>query len=439
MRKSSRLVSVVFPHLALVYGLLALPTIGQGASLNVRNWIPPNSFVPPTTLESLNGDGLLVSGSKASGTIPMWLCLAASSPSAQCNTTYSFAMVGKNPTVNGSGATTIDTKIVPIRFTSASLTFDAENNDSCSPRRTPALNMVQQSPVFRSVTLPWNKSVGTAQFVSLFQRANFWTYAQPKGASPNYQVTLNQVLVNAVENKTPIAIINPATSPSLTALPYTINGVVQTDTTWCDPLAMIDVNELDTLLRTQIIPVLKGNSVTPTTLPIFLLSNVVMYDSKVDPSPQGLGCCILGYHNAYLSLTTGATAGKIQTYIVANYDSTGGANFPGAFPTAPDIVALANMVAGWMDNPTTLNTTPPWRGTINGVPGPQTTLEVAYPDALMSQPLTPITTPNKTVYHVQDLAFKSWFYCDTGSNNAGFNGQYALLNIPPFPPNPLCP
>jgi hypothetical protein len=296
--------------------------------------------------------------------------------------------------------------------------------------------MVQQSPVFRSVTLPWNKSVGTAQFVSLFQRANFWTYAQPKGASPNYQVTLNQVLVNAVENKTPIAIINPATSPSLTALPYTINGVVQTDTTWCDPLAMIDVNELDTLLRTQIIPVLKGNSVTPTTLPIFLLSNVVMYDSKVDPSPQGLGCCILGYHNAYLSLTTGATAGKIQTYIVANYDSTGGANFPGAFPTAPDIVALANMVAGWVDNPTTLNTTPPWRGTINGVPGPQTTLEVAYPDALMSQPLTPITTPNKTVYHVQDLAFKSWFYCDTGSNNAGFNGQYALLNIPP---NPLCP
>lgn len=155
-----------------------------------------------------------------------------------------------------------------------------------------------------------------------------------------------------------------------------------------------------------------------------------MYDSNLQQ------CCILGYHNAYFSPTTGRTAGKIQTYIVANYNSTGGSNFPGAFPTAPDIAALANMVAGWMDNPTTLNTTPPWTGTINGVPGPQTILEVAYPDALMGQQLIPITMPNKIVYHVQDLAFKSWFYCDTGSNNAGFNGQYALLNIPP---NPLCP
>ena len=54
-----------------------------------------------------------------------------------------------------------------------------------------------------------------------------------------------------------------------------------------------------------------------------------MYDSTVDTDPQGAGCCILGYHNAYFSLTTGATAGKIQTYIVANYDSTGGSNFSG--------------------------------------------------------------------------------------------------------------
>ena len=108
-------------------------------------------------------------------------------------------------------------------------------------------------------------------------------------------------------------------------------------------------------------------------MPIFLLSNVVMYDRTVagfdSANPQGVGCCILGYHNAYLSQTTGATAGKLQTYIVANYDTTGGTansgtvkskTYPGAFPTAPNIVALANMVAGWIDNPTTLNPTPSW-------------------------------------------------------------------------------
>ena len=90
-------------HLALIFGPLALSTVGQGAPLTVLNWIPPNSFNPPATLDSLNTAGLLVSGSKASGTIPMWLCLAATTPSAQCNTTYSFAMVGKNPTVTDQG------------------------------------------------------------------------------------------------------------------------------------------------------------------------------------------------------------------------------------------------------------------------------------------------------------------------------------------------
>jgi hypothetical protein len=427
MRNSSRLVSVVFSYFALLSGLVALPTAGQSAPLTVLNWIPPNSFVPPTTLESLNGDGLLVSGSKASGTIPMWLCLAATTPSAQCNTTYSFAMVGKNPTVTGSGATQIETKIIPIRFTSASppLTFDPENNDACSPRRTPALNMVQQSPLFRAGTLQLQKTLGSGQFGSLFQRANFWTYTQPKAASPNYQITLNQVLVNAEETKAHTIALG--SKSDFTALPYTIAGQVLTDTdspsTWCDPVAEIEVNDLDLLLQTIIIPALKGTSgVSPTTLPIFLLSNVVMYDSNL---PSGQQCCILGYHNAYFSLTTGATAGKIQTYIVANYDSTGGSNFAGAFPAAPDLVALANMIAGWIDNPTTLNTTPPWTGTINGVLGTQTTLEVAYPPEVAGV-LSAITMPNKNTYHVQELAFKSWFYCDTGSANAGFGGSYSL-------------
>src|SRR5215468_418378 len=98
MRKSSRLVSVVISHLALLSGLVVLPTVGQsqGVTFPVLNWIPPTTFPAGTTLETLNGQGLLIAGTKASGTIPMWLCLAATPPSAQCNTTYSFAMVGKN-------------------------------------------------------------------------------------------------------------------------------------------------------------------------------------------------------------------------------------------------------------------------------------------------------------------------------------------------------
>jgi hypothetical protein len=455
MRKSARLVSVAFSYVALIFGLFALPTVGQGASLTVLNWIPPNSFPAGTTLESLDAASLLVAGTKASGTIPMWLCSAATPPSAQCNTTHSFAMVGKNPTVKGSAGTQIDVRIVPMRFTSASpsLTFDPENNDACSPKRTPALNMVQQSPLFKTGT--WSgyvKPIGAAEFGSLFQRANFWTYTQPKAASPNYQITLAQTLANAEETaKRTIAIIGaipapPDTNPAnLSTVPYTINGVVQTDTTWCDPLAIIDVNELDTLLQTQIIPALKsGSNITPTTVPIFLFSNVAMsytvIDTTTTPNTSTTYCCILGYHNAYFSATTGATAGKIQTYIVANYDTTSGSNFPGAFPAAPDLVALANMIAGWLDNPTTLNTTPTWTGTINGSSGPQNTLEVAYPPAVAGA-LSSITMPNKTIYHVQSLAFKSWFYCDTASDNSGFGTVYSLslTGSTLSTPNPACP
>jgi hypothetical protein len=217
--------------------------------------------------------------------------------------------------------------------------------------------MVQLSPLFRAGTLQLQKALGSGQLGSLFQRANFWTSTQPKAASPNYQITLNQILVNAEEKKGhEIAIIDPAASASLTALPYTINGVVHTDDHWCAPLAIIDGNELDTLLQTQIIPALKGtSSVSPTTLPIFLFSNVAMtftivIDNSTNPPITATYCCALGYHNAYPSATTGSTQGKLQTYIVANYDTTAGSNFAGAFPTAPDLVALTNMIAGWIDN-----------------------------------------------------------------------------------------
>jgi hypothetical protein len=473
MHKSTRLVSVAFSYVALIVGLFALPSVGHGDGVTypVLNWIPPTSLAggspcefftfpapatttpptPPTTCPTTSTAG----AKEVTGIIPMWLSSDTSN-----SVVYNFAMVGKDPSVKGSAGTTIDTKIVPLRFTSASpaLTFDPENNDSCSPKRTPALNMVQQSPVFKAGNTPYLKTIGTAQFVSLFQRANFWTYTQPTAASPSYEVTLSQVLTNSEENvKHTISIIGaipapPDTNPAnLTTPPYSINGVVQTDSTWCDPLAIIDVNELDTLLQTQIIPALKGPGVTPTTLPIFLLSNVamsytVLFTSPVDASlnTSTTYCCILGYHNAYPSASTGATAGKLQTYIVANYDTTSGTangkTYSGAFPAAPDLVALANMIAGWMDNPTTLNTTPAWSGTINGSTGNQNTLEVAYPPAVGGG-LATFTMPNKTVYHVQNLAFKSWFYCDQGSANSGFGGSYSLsLAVAPLStPNPLCP
>jgi hypothetical protein len=231
-----------------------------------------------------------------------------------------------------------------------------------------------------------------------------------------------------------------------------VNSGINSD--WCDPLALIEVNDFDSLLQNQIIPALKATSgVTPTTLPIFLFSNVVMYDKNTpgfDPmNPQGVGCCILGYHNAYLSLTTGATAGKLQTYIVANYDTTGGTTnsgtvkavtYTGAFPPAPNIVALANMVAGWINNPTTLNPTPSFPSSTFS--GTASVLEVAYPECPtgLAGQLTKITMPNKFTYSVQDLAFKQWFY--DGATATGFNGltplPYSMFGSLKVPNPPGC-
>jgi hypothetical protein len=402
----------------LIAGLFALPTIGQSTTLPIMNWIPPSS------LGAASPSQFVATPTDDTRTVPMWL---------GTDNGYSFAMVGKDPTAKGSVATTIPTKIVALRFTAApSYVFDTEDNDSCSPQRTPALNMVQQSPLFRPVMLPAPlKSLGTAQFMSLFQRANFWVpFIEPKGLNPNYQVLFSQTLVNKLETpRYTIAI----TSSSSTTLPYTIEGQVQTDTTWCNPVAMIEVNALDNLIQTQLIPGLRGYDVVPTGLPIFLLPNVVMYDSNTS------NCCILGYHNAYLSTDTGVFSGKLQTYIVANYNSTTSGNFTGAFPNAPDIVALSNMMAGWMDNPTTLNPTPPWLGTINGTSGCQTVLEVPYPQVVSGKRPIAVTATDHNVYHVQDLAFKSWFYGDNGTPpNSGFGGNYSLFGTLTSP-NLTCP
>jgi hypothetical protein len=181
------------------------------------------------------------------------------------------------------------------------------------------------------------------------------------------------------------------------------------------------MNTWDKLLTDQILPQLGSQGVGPTTFPIFLFYNVAMYDST--------GCCILGYHSSFINWTNGA----LQTYAVADYDTTG--NCSALLPCTPffaghqDITNMSHEIAEWMDdpalirtppgNPTTGNPTPSWGG-IGQVPGCQSNLEVGDP---LSETVHTIPMPNFT-YHVQDLAFKSWFYHDSPS--IGVNGWYSL-------------
>jgi hypothetical protein len=236
-------------------------------------------------------------------------------------------------------------------------------------------------------------SLGTAQFTSLFQRANFFKNTGPGGANPNYEVTLTLKTLPVVQLST-----------------YYSSKLLKR----CHAVGFVDINSLNYIIARQIIPMLASSGVKPTTLPIFLLNNIVMTDASV--------CCIFGFHSSNNSGPTGA----LQTYIVANYDTSG---IP-EFQVAPDISALSHEIAEWMNDPIGTNATPPWK---NPGGGCQDTLEVG--DPLVGQQLFTIQAPHFT-YHVQDLAFKSWFFSDTPS--VGVNGWYSLFGTFRSPAQP-CP
>jgi hypothetical protein len=75
---------------------------------------------------------------------------------------------------------------------------------------------------------------------------------------------------------------------------------------------------------------------------------------------------------------TGAEVGKLQTYIVANYDTTSGLARR-CVSRCPRPRRSIKHDRGVDNNPTTLNRTPSWQGTINGLRGPTMPLQLLIP------------------------------------------------------------
>jgi hypothetical protein len=134
------------------------------------------------------------------------------------------------------------------------------------------------------------------------------------------------------------------------------------------------------------------------------MANVVMSIGN----PRNLNeCCVLGYHGA-----TGDTA--IQTYSPIDFDTTGLFG-----PAVTDTSIAAHEVGEWMDDPYGNNPTPAW-GHTGQVPGCQNNLEVG--DPLTGINIPPVTMPNGFTYHLQELAFFSWFY---GGPSIAVNGWFS--------------
>jgi hypothetical protein len=298
------------------------------------------------------------------------------------SSTFGYAMVGKSPFVAQTDpSTTVPTTLIPVvvKFSNGD-TWDPRVIDSCDTQS--ALTRVRNSPIF--VAQPWNfggTPVGTGQYIDAFQRGEFYSQTKPTGINPGYHVTLA-----------------PTTHKPLVVHVPTADAAESTTTCGTHKLGAVEINFLDTQIQ-QYITTTLGPAAT-TTFPLFVLDNVIEF---IGDTSQ---CCVLGYHGAM------SNAGHFQTYGVSMYDNSG--DFPGIGDTS----ILAHEVGEWMNDPTGTNPTPPW-GNIGQVSGCQFNLEVG--DPLTGTGIT--DTLNGKKYHLQELAFFSWFY--HSSPSLGVNGWFS--------------
>jgi hypothetical protein len=328
----------------------------------------------------------------AGATIPLWTS-TVTAPGGP----YTYSMVGQSPFVHVTNPlTVVPTQIIPVVFHFPDgTTSNPKVADACSGSLS-AKQLTLGSPILKNHAYNLGgTNVGTGQYLSEFQRANFWSAIQTAN-NPTYGVKLKPTT-----NTTPITVTFSATQTAAFAPLTDFFGSAP-----CGHLWQIDYNSWGNYVQNTLIPSLAPKGVGPTTFPIFLFYNVVLYDSNPN------NCCILGFHGAY---TNGS--GSLQTYSTTEYDTEGGFG-----PNISDTSIMAHEVGEWMDDPTIGNPVPAW-GHIGQQSGCQGTLEVG--DPLTGNNITVLMTNGHT-YHLQELAFFSWFYDQTPS--IAVNGWYSSNN-----------
>lgn len=389
----------VFPTLAIGLGVslcVATATAQDLQPLLDSGQIRPYTVVkplpvPPGTAATGAGPNAAIA---TRVTVPIW---TRSITSPLDGYTYSPTLVGTSPYVRNAKTTTIPTQLIPLRVaisdTNGTHAYDAGLSDTCAPGS--AATIAAQSPLFKSATFSFNGvAVGTTQYTDAFRRANFWDAVST--ISPKYHTLLT------LKNLPAVAVAVPSAGGGGN---YSIGGGCAPQPGTTSTLGLMDINWLDSYLQTTVLPALTAlGYVSPTSFPIFLLYNVALSDGAYD----GSNCCILGYHSA-MDVTSG-----IQTYAVATYDSTG------AFGADTDVSILSHEVAEWLDDPFGGNPTPAW-GHVGQVGACQNNLENA--DPLTGTLLPGVTMANGRSYHLQELAFFSWFYRQVPST--AVNGSYS--------------
>jgi hypothetical protein len=314
--------------------------------------------------------------------------------------TYRGYMVGTSPFNRGARTTTIPVILIPfiVNFqnttTGFTAIFDPSSNPDpgCTAGQT-MMALVENSPLFVDQDWTFNGVyAGHTQYIDAFQRANFWEYAQNTGDA--YHVRLNYTEAEPLSVDVSYATAGPAAGVATGLASSCTNPSVRGTTNAAGFQGSVDIATLRTAMENYI----AEHSITPDQLPVFILYNVVQYVNQT--ASYG------GYHFSTATYPESLISPG-QTFIVANFRTTNGG--------AKDVSILSHELAEWVNDPSGRNAVLSW-GHIGQVTGCQSALEVG--DPLTGTLLPVITGPNGFDYHVQELAYFSWFF-RTPSTGAG--------------------
>jgi hypothetical protein len=353
----------------------------------------------------------IVTNSANSGTnpLPVWNYEVLSSRDGNI---YDGVIVGRNPSSRGADATAnVPTQVIPIilKFHTVGTAVDfntgvvtttagyttsdptaADTGCFVGPNNVP-LKLMEQSPIFKNADFNFGGTdIGTTQYADAFSRGNFWQLID----KANYHTIFSPVKIFA-----PVVVDVPAKqglalAPNVFAPAFTL----------CGPEGLVDINFLDNLVVNELSQ-LKG--INPGTFPMFMIYNTGM--SIGDPTNIN-NCCAGGYHGV-------ALAGPLtfQAYSPFDFDVSG------LFvSSASDTAIVSHEANEFVNDPYDINPTPAWGNVGQDIGACQNNLEVG--DPLTGSEAPRIAMPNGYTYHLQELAFFSWFY---GAPSLAVHGWYS--------------
>jgi hypothetical protein len=319
--------------------------------------------------------------------------------------TYEGSGVGGSPfsSTTNNKTTTVKFVIVPVvlKFNFGGgevFTFSPTASDpGCLGTGNTALNLTQRSPLFHPVSFTMNGvNVGTTTYPDAFRRAEFF-----KDIGASYHLAFSVTTVAAQT----VTLAASGTSPANASV-YLFSGQCGDNTGTTNipgGLGVVNINTFDPIAQGLISKL----SLNASEFPFFVLYNSAL---SLGDSANKNNCCAFGYHQS----ETGVVTNPGQTYGVADFDGRDQTLFSGV----ADLADMTHEVDEWINDPSGFNLVPAW-GHIGQQSGCQDNLEVGDP---LTGTFFPSKTLNGFTYHLQELAFISWFY---GKPSIGTGGLFS--------------